>query len=135
MPKESGEPDKYWLTATVNAMVRDNGKVIAGDRITYESTKELFWEYGERGRQVTIVQQAGPGQQFSTTTGMAFMTNRKTGRSELIDPGSFAVIDPKSPARFGPWGPEPDKKDDKKPRQEPRISPRADKDRQGFRGR
>jgi hypothetical protein len=137
-PEGSGNPDRSWLTAWTNVTALDFDKSIFGDRLTYDSSKELIWVYGDQGRLATITQQKVPGARPSTTTGKALMHNRITGQAVLVDPNSIEFIDPKSfdpkkAKRLGPTAPSVMPDAPRQPRLEPRLPGRADKERRGFR--
>ena len=85
---------------------------------------------------MTIAQQVGPGQPASVVAGRAVRYNRKTGESQLFEPGSVSFLDSKTgtrPALVGPPGPAP--KPAKPPRTPYRAPARKDQERRGFNGR
>ncbi len=136
-PADGGDgPARNFLKAweDVNALAED--KTIQADTLTYDSSNELFYAYGEEGRQVTIAQQAGPGQPASVVAGRAVRYNRKTGEKQLFEPGSVSLLDNKTgtrPTLVGPPGPTPKPA---KPARTPYKAPaRKDQERRGFNGR
>ena len=129
-------PSRNFLKAweDVNAIADD--KTIQADVLTYDSFNELFYAYGEEGREVTIAQQSGPGQPALVIPGRAVRYNRKTGESQLIEPRSVRWLDAKTgtrPTLVGPPGPAP--KPGKRPRTPYRAPARKDQERRGFNGR
>lgn len=132
-----GDPaeDQMFLDATGNPHAISPPQSIAGDRITYDSNRELIYVYGD-DKGVRIVQQEAPGQPFSATQARAVMYNRKTGQFLPIDPSNALLIDPRSGVREGP---QPQGRRDEEPKapvdRKRRSVPRSDKERKGFTGR
>ena len=136
-PADGGDgPSRNFLKAWENVNVLAEDKTIQSDILTYDSLNELFYAYGEEGRQVTIAQQAGPGQPASVVAGRAVRYNRKTGEKQLFEPGSVSLLDNKTgtrPTLVGPPGPAPKPA---KPTRTPYKAPaRKDQERRGFNGR
>jgi hypothetical protein len=136
MPEGSATPTRNFMTAWQNAQARTFDTLIQGDKITYDSLKELFYVYGEEGRAVSIVQQAGIGQPYSAAGSTAAWHNRKTGESQMIDPQKIQFLDAKSGKRPVPVEPpDPNAKEKKKPkRNQLRTTPRNAIERRGFTG-
>ncbi len=97
-------PPRYLLAAWENAFAADNDKTIQADRITYDTTSNLFYAYGDEGREVLIAQQDQLGQpaSFSRSGGVRF--NAKTGQSSLIDPKVGSMIQARTGTRPQPVG-------------------------------
>jgi hypothetical protein len=138
---EKPETSRTEMTAWGRVAVQDGDKTAQGDRMTEDSEKGLVWLYGEKSL-ATITQQPVPGGQPSTNSGDALWYNRKTGNSGIPNARDInLIVDPRNERkadrdkrRLSPPGPR-DPEPKRKPRQEPRLPPRADKERQGFRGR
>jgi lipopolysaccharide export system protein LptA len=116
-------------------MARDAQKSIKGDRITYDSAKQLVYIYGEENG-VTITSQDGLGQPFSAARVRAVMYNRLSGDIRMIEPQGMLLIDPRSGVRSTPTGPgQP--REVKPPKVKPplRRVPGSDKERKGYTGR
>ena len=97
-------PPRYLLAAWENAFARDNDTTIQADRITYDTTSNLFYAYGDEGREVLIAQQEQIGQPatFSRTGGWRY--NAKTGQSTLIDLKVGSMIQARTGTRPKPFG-------------------------------
>ena len=110
-PAGGGEgPARNFLKAWGDATALAEDKTIQADILTYDSLNELFYAYGEDGREVTIAQQDGPGQPASVLPGRAVQYNRKTGEKQVIDPRSVQFLDAKTgigPPPSGPPAPRP----------------------------
>lgn len=96
--KDPKEKDRILLDAQENARALTRLKAITGDRITYDSSNELTYVYGYFG-DVQITNADGPGQPYSAGRGRVVMHDHKSGRTDLIDPKSFAIVDPNSGTR------------------------------------
>ena len=99
-PPGSSGGARSLLTAWENANAETIDMTIQADKITYDSSKELFYAYGEFD-QVYLVQQKFVGQPPVTTSGRAIKYNRRTGESELIDPKNIQFVDDKFGIRPG----------------------------------
>ena len=97
--KTATSTDRYWLDATGNAKAFTRDTAIAGERITYDSLKELSYVYGSATAGVAMVQQDGAGQPATIGRGSALYHNHKTGYTQLIDPQTFQIIDRSSGSR------------------------------------
>ena len=129
-------PSRNFLKPWQNVNVLAEDKTIQADILTYDSFNELFYAYGEEGREVTIAQQAGPGQPASVIPGRAVRYNRKTGESQLFEPRSVNWLDAKTGARPSPVGPPgPAPKPTRRPRTPYRPPAAKDQERRGFNGR
>ena len=133
-PRTPDAPPRYLLRAWENAYAVIEDKTIQADTITYDSLYDLFYAYGEDGRDVAIAQQAQLGQPASVTQGRAAMFNAKSGQSQLIEPKSVAFVD----ARTG-YRPTAAKPPDEtlKPRRQDRVkfrNPRNAVERKSFNG-
>jgi hypothetical protein len=91
-------PAQVFITAEQNATATTPKHAITGDKITYDSVKDLTYVYGPLSG-VTFVSQDGIGQPASLGRSSAFLYNNKTGDRQVIDPKSFVMIDPKSATR------------------------------------
>jgi hypothetical protein len=128
-------PARHWMKAWEDASLSTTDKVLQADVVTYTSSNDLFYAYGEDGHQVTITQQLGPGQPASPTRQQAVSYHPKSGKMSLVNPQSISLIDAKTGTR--PWvekAPDPEAKPAKKrkPAKKPRIAPM---ERKGFSGR
>ncbi len=94
----SNGPARNYLRAWENAEAATIDTTIQSDKITYDSTKELFYAYGELD-QAYLVQQKFNGQPALFASGDAIWYNRKTGESQVVDPKSFQFVDHKFGAR------------------------------------
>jgi hypothetical protein len=125
-------PPRYLLRAWENAFALTGDKTIQADTITYDSLFDLFYAYGEEGRDVLIGQQEHIGQPSTVAQGTAVRFNAKTGESELIDPKTVALVDVRTGYR--PVAAKaPDTKT--KPRRQPRTqfrNLRGSIERKGF---
>ncbi len=125
-------PEQFFLDATGDPQAIAPPKAIRGDRITYDSVKELFYAYGSESG-VSIVDQDGTGTPYSASRGNAVMYNRKTGEIQIIDPRNALILDPRSGIRATPvppgqnLAPKP-----VKPPRAARPTPRSDKDKPGL---
>ena len=109
--------DHQYLFAEGNAIARTLNHTAQGDRITYDSASELFYIYGDNGKQVSVVRQDNPGQPPSRTTGTTLRYNKRTGRSDLENPSNIQIFDSKTGIRptpnypdLGGSGPKPEPK-------------------------
>lgn len=128
-------PARHWMKAWENASLSTTDKILQGDVITYTSSNDLFYAYGEDGHQVTIAQQTGTGQPGSPTRQQALSYHPKSGGMNLVNPQYISLIDGKTGTR--PWvehAPDPEAKPKKKTKRA--IKPRtAPMERRGFSGR
>ena len=101
-PINPDAPPRNLLAAWENAFASDSDKTIQADRITFDSTTNLFYAYGDDGREVLISQQDQFGQpaSFSRSGGVRF--NAKTGQSSLIDPKIASMIQARTGTRPTP---------------------------------
>ena len=90
--------DRVLLDASGGAKAFTPKQAIDGDRITYDSMKELSYVYGGPSG-VMIVNQDGAGQPYTAGRGSSVFHNHKTGQTQLIDPQTFQIIDPSSGIR------------------------------------
>jgi hypothetical protein len=135
-PSEDQAPEEqFFLDATGDPQAISPPKSIKGDRITYDSVKQLFYVYGSEGG-VTITNQDGVGRPYSAMRGQAVMYNRKTGEIQVIDPRNALILDPRSGVRATPVVPgQPVTPPAVKPPRPLRNTPSGDKERRGFTGR
>lgn len=129
--------EQFFIDATGDPQAVAPPKAIKGDRITYDSMKELVYVYGDDGG-VTIRNQDGIGQPYSTARGKAVMFNRKSNEIKIIDPKNALLIDPRSGIRSRPAPPSaatPPAAPESAPRRPIRNIPRNDKERAGFTSR
>jgi hypothetical protein len=135
-PKASepaGTPSRTYMQAFDNAYVHRADATIQADRITFDSEKNLFWAYGDQGRDVRIEQYKGIGQQSNVSYGRAARFNQKTGEASVIDPQSVQFHDFKTAQR-----PKPDKPVTPKPPVKPkrsRMPNRTNVERRTFNGK
>ena len=132
-PPGSNTGARSFLKAWDNANAETIDTTIQADKITYDSSKELFYAYGELD-QVYLVQQKFVGQPPVTASGSAVKYNRRTGESQVVDPKSVQFVDDKFGIRPGrAVASEPPKKG-KKPLVPFRGPGRAHFERKGFNG-
>jgi hypothetical protein len=109
-PPGNKDPARNYLKAWENANACTADTTIQADRITYDSLKELFYAYGDEGREVIIVQQQVAGLPSTNARGSTACFNRKTGQSQVFDPKTVQLIDRKTGVRPTPIPlPEPKK--------------------------
>lgn len=140
-PVPSGDPsqaaeEQFFIDARGGRpMGRDAQKAIFGDRITYDSIKQLVYVYGEKNG-VTIANQDAVGQPASFSRGQAVMYNRREGSMKLIEPQNFLIVDPRSGIRVAPVPPGLSREPKViKPKVPIRRVPANDKERKSFTGR
>jgi hypothetical protein len=128
--------EQFFIDVTGRQPVaRDAQKSIQGDRITYDSAKQLVYIYGEQNG-VTITSQDGLGQPFSAARMRAVMYNRLTGDIRLVQPQGMLLIDPRSGIRSTPTGPgQPREVKPPKVRPPIRRVPGSDKERKSYNGK
>src|SRR5262249_41373777 len=80
-----GAPSRNWMKAWENAQLSTNDKTLQADTITYNSTNDLFYAYGDDGNQVTITQQSGVGQPGSPIVQKAVQYHPKSKSMETIN--------------------------------------------------
>ncbi len=68
-------PARNFLKSWENANARTVDTMIQADRITYDSLKELFYAYGDEGRQVLVASRRSPALSFG-----------RSGRRRLVQP-------------------------------------------------
>lgn len=132
-PKGASEASRILVDALENPVAFDETKSLKGDRITYDSMNGLFYVYGY-DNEVMITEQSGAGQPFSSARGTLIRYNTKDGAMQLLDPKTFAIIDPGS-GRRAVTAKEPQPKPDRKPPRTLRPIPQGDRERAGFGGR
>lgn len=131
--KDSGAADRNLLKALGDAQSTTADSAITGDYITYDSQTGLFYIQGTNVP-VQVVRQDSPGQPISCGSSKILVYNPKTGESQATEPGSFALLQPKTGLRPGlvaPPGPEKPAVKKPKPRLKPRLN---DIENKGFRG-
>lgn len=94
-------PARNFLWAWENAQAETIDTTIQADRIRYDSSKELFFAYGDEGREVAIAHSKIVGQPASTNHGNAAWYNRRTGAAEIVNPSSIQFVDDKYGVRPG----------------------------------
>ena len=132
-PPGSNTGARSFLKAWDNANAETIDTTIQADKITYDSSKELFYAYGELD-QVYLVQQKFVGQPPVTASGSAVKYNRRTGESQVVDPKSIQFVDDKFGIRPGRALREEEPKKGKKPLVPFRGPGRAHFERKGFNG-
>jgi hypothetical protein len=125
-------PARNFVNAWEQVHVLRDDASLEADKVTYDSAKDLYFAYGEGGRPVSVVQQAGPGQLPSTTRGSVVRYNHKTGEAEAINPDRIQLIDKKGTRPVPPPPPSP-----AKPKTYRNVRPpgRTNLERRGFNGR
>lgn len=136
-PKSDGSdaPPRYLLRAWENAYALVEDKTIQADTITYDSLYDLFYAYGEDGRDVLIAQQDQVGQPSSVAQGRAAMYNARDGQSRLIEPKSMQLIDSRYGSRPKPVKPADETVKPKLPKRQGFRNPRGVTERKDFTGR
>jgi hypothetical protein len=133
-PRDARSAPQFFLDATGGPQAIAPPRSIRGDRITYDSIKDLVYVYGSEGG-VTIVDQDGAGQPFSATRGQAVMFNRRSGQMQMIDPRNALIVDPRSGIRATPENPPAPPAAPVRPPRSIRNFPQNDKERRSFNGR
>jgi hypothetical protein len=127
-------PARDYVKAWEKAKVRSSDKALGSDIITYDSSKDLIYAYGEEGRLVSYAQQHAAGQPATQGTAKAVELNPKTGAVIFIDNDSIQLIDKNTGARPVAAQPvDPDAKKEKPPRKPFRL-PTGNVERRGFTG-
>ncbi|GAC1470064.1 MAG: hypothetical protein NVSMB9_14730 [Isosphaeraceae bacterium] len=103
--KTADPPPRYLLRAWENATATAEDKTIQADIITYDSFTNLFYAYGEEGREILITQQDQVGQPPTQARGRALMFNARDGQSQLIEPSVMAALDARTGYRPAPAKP------------------------------
>ena len=139
-PKPGVRADaQQFLIAEGNAVGRTFDRTIQGDRITYDSEKELAYAYGENGKEVVLLEQKAVGQPYSTTRGKSGRFNKRTREFTILDPQAIQMVDLASghrPMAFDPdLGGSPKPMDIIKQKRQPlRREGRQSTERNGFSG-
>lgn len=134
-PKKPDAPPRYLMRAWENAFAASEDKTIQADTITYDSLFNLFYAYGEDGKDVILAQQDKFGQPASITPMRAAMFNAENGQSQAIDPKSVALVNTRTGQR--PYAVKPPK-DESKVKRPPRAqfrNLRGNIERKDFTGR
>jgi hypothetical protein len=132
-PPGSTAPARNLLKAWENAEAETIDTTIQADKITYDSSKELFYAYGELD-QVYFVQTKFVGQPATTASGQTLWYNRRTGESEVNNPQVVQFVDDKFGMRPVWATPRPEVTKPKKPLAPFRGPGRAHFERKGFNG-
>ena len=102
--------------------------------ITYDTYKELFFAYGEQGREVHFADQHSPGQPASSGTAEAVQFNPKTGAANVYNSSAMVLLDKKTGVRPSvEMAPDPFAKP-KKRYKKPYRTPPTNIDRRNFTG-
>ena len=133
-PPGSKDPARSFLKAWENANAATYDTTIQADKITYDSLKELFYAYGEDGRDVLINQQKSIGQGATFARGSAAWYNRKSGESQIVEPKTIQLVDMKTGVRPSPITPKDPKKTYPKPLYQVRPPTQSYYERKGFNG-
>ena len=136
-PPTRDNPDpspRYYLKAWENAHAVADDKIIEADKITFDSLNNLFWAYGEGGRDVLIAQQVGTGMPAQIVKGSAAWHNHNTGESNLIDPKNAVLLDQRTGERPKPVPPKDKKDKPKLPKRQKFKNPYGTFERKGFTG-
>lgn len=113
-PPPTGSPEDTpagnFLYAWKNVNVRFDTASIEADRATYDSTKDLYYAYGDDDRKIFLSQQNGPGQPNSQSSGSAVRYNHRTGEAQIDNPLALQLVDktgsrPRPPAKPKPAPP------------------------------
>ncbi len=129
-----GVPAQSSLRAFGDAEARTNNEAIAGDIITYDSTKDLFYIKGSAANPVAFASQEARGQRLSRGLAESARYNAKTGTISSSRPGDVVFFRPKTGSRAGF---SPDKPKVERPKEELpslRLPAQNDLERQGFTG-
>ncbi|MHB1557816.1 MAG: LptA/OstA family protein [Isosphaeraceae bacterium] len=138
-PPPPGSPAK----ATARTMVKawDSVQVnkgleftIVSDVGTYDSQTDVLYAYGEGGRGVTVLQQAGPGQPPTKIPARAVQYGFKSKAWHLVDSNMLRIVDHRTgvrPSNIPP--PDPTAPPNKKRKQPYRV-PNTNLERRGFTG-
>lgn len=107
---------------------------IVSDVGTYDSQTDVLYAYGEGGRGVTILQQAGPGQPPTRIPARAVQYGFKSRAWRLVDSNMLHIVDHRTGARPGNIPqPDPTAPPRKKLKQPYRV-PNTNLERRGFTG-
>ncbi len=98
-PANTKTQARQLLYAQGNAAAKTVDRIIQGDRITYDSSTELMYIYGEGSKEVVMIEQKSPGQVANRSGGTAAMFNNRTRQFDLKDPQSIQFYDLKSGTR------------------------------------
>lgn len=123
---------RYLMSAWENANAITEDKIIQADRLTYDSATNLFYAYGDEGKDILIAQQGQPGQPASVAPGQAMWYNAKTGQSQLLDPRSLFFIDSRTGQRPKLVKPPDDKVKPRNPKRTQFRNLKGSLERQGF---
>ena len=137
-PQPKG-PAKQLLNARGNANAQTADRIIQADRITFDSSTDLAYAYGDGDKEVVMVEQGSPNQKPSTLRGKAGRYNRRTKEGKIEDPQAIQFFDRKTGERprsfFPDLGGTPKPGDPIKPKRLPfQMSPRNSTERKGFTG-
>ncbi|WP_435017433.1 hypothetical protein TA3x_005039 [Tundrisphaera sp. TA3] len=105
-PIGDGKAAQQTLFAKGNAQARTYDRTIQGDRITYDSSNEVAYVYGEEGREVVLIDQAKAGQPGSILRGKSGRYHRTTREASIVDPQTIVFADLKSGIRPKPAPPD-----------------------------
>jgi hypothetical protein len=97
---------KQLLFARLNSTARTVDSTIQADRITYDSSTELMYAYGEDDKEVSLTKQESDGQTPTTTRGKTLRYNKATRASDFQDPQFIQFVDLKSGFRPKPYYPD-----------------------------
>jgi hypothetical protein len=111
---------KQLLNARRNSTARTGDSTIQADRITFDSSTDLMYAYGEDDKEVALTKQESDGQTPSTTRGKMLRFNKTTHASDFTDPASITFTDLKS--GFRPKAYFPDLGGSSAPYQPPKAS-------------
>src|SRR5262249_26263532 len=128
-------PPRYLLRAWENAYAATEDKTIQADRITYDSAKDLFFAYGEDGREVQIAPQEQIGLAGSQLRGRAAWYDHKTGAAQVVEPANIAFVDTHTGVRPQPVPPAALDVPPMKPKRQNFRNPRVNIERKDFNGR
>jgi hypothetical protein len=92
-PPGSRDPAKQQLKARGNSIARTIDSTITADRITYDSSTELLYAYGEDDKAVALTRQESNGQPYSGGRGQMLRFNKKTHASDFKDPQALVFTD------------------------------------------
>ena len=110
-PINSKAPARQLLNARGNAAAqnlneRNECSIILADLITYDSSNELIYAYGQDGKEVSVTKSDSPGQPGLKTSGNSLRYNKKTHESEFKDPSAISFADKATGIRTKPFFPD-----------------------------
>ena len=133
-PKKPKAGPRNLLRAWEEAYATIEDKTIQADTITYDSLFNVFYAYGEDGKDVLIAGAPRFGQPASITAGRAAMYNVATGEAQLIEPTTVAFVNNRTGVRPTVVKPPKDETKIKRPPRAKFRNPRGNIERKDFTG-